>query len=124
MTAAPVAWFWVYVTAPSAESALAWGRVVVQEHLAACANVVPGVVSLYEWQGEFHEDAEVIVILKTRAASFERLRQRLVELHGYEVPCIVALPIVAGHAPYLQWLEERMPNVDVVKTEAPTTGEG
>jgi periplasmic divalent cation tolerance protein len=84
--------------------ALAFARTVVKEQLAACVNVLPGVQSVYRWQGAVHEDAEVLCVIKTTRARFTALRRRLAALHPYEVPELIALPIVDGSAPYLRWL--------------------
>ena len=96
----------VYITAPDVLTATAIARAVVEERLAACANVLPGATSIYSWQGEVHEDAEVIVFLKTRAELFERLQRRVTELHPYDVPCVLQLPITDGAPAYLAWIRE------------------
>ena len=93
-----------YVTAGSHDEALTIGRTVVQERLAACANVLDGVSSIYWWQGALEQAGEVVVILKTRAELVERLTARIRELHSYECPCVVALPIAAGNPEYLDWI--------------------
>jgi periplasmic divalent cation tolerance protein len=94
----------VLVTVPDPETALRLCRAAVEERLAACGSVVPGVTSLYRWEGEVKEDGEVLVILKTRAETLPKLLQRVAELHPYEVPEILALRVEAGHSPYLDWL--------------------
>ena len=95
----------VLMTAPSAEVAADIARALVGEGLAACENIVPGVRSIYRWQGEVCDDTEVLCVIKTRADRFEALRARAVALHPYEVPEIIAVPLVAGHAPYLAWID-------------------
>lgn len=94
----------VLVTAPDLETAEALGTALVEEGLAACANLVPGVVSLYRWEGAMQRDGEVLLVLKSTARAFEALRARVVELHPYDVPEVLALPVDAGHAPYLAWV--------------------
>ena len=94
----------VLSTFPSADKAAEIARVLVGEQLAACVNVVPGVRSIYRWQGAIHEDAEHLAVIKTTRARFDALAARLAGLHPYEVPEILALPIVGGAAPYLAWL--------------------
>jgi len=79
---------------------------VVGRRLAACASIVPAIVSIYRWQGKVERDEERLLILKTRAEQFEALREAIVALHPYEVPEVIALPLSAGHAPYLSWLDE------------------
>ncbi len=94
----------VLVTVPNAETADKLGEALVGERLAACVNVVGGVRSVYRWQGAVERDAELLCVCKTTRAAFERLRARIVELHPYEVPEVIALPIAAGNAPYLAWI--------------------
>ena len=93
-------------TAGTAEDAERIARALVERRLAACVNVVPGVVSIYRWKGAVEKDEERLLVIKTRAERLEALREALVELHPYEVPELVALPVEAGHAPYLAWLDE------------------
>ena len=95
-----------FSTVGKAEDAERIARVLVERRLAACVNVVPGVVSVYRWKGEVCRDEELLLVIKTRAERLEALREALVALHPYEVPELVALPIEAGHAPYLDWLDE------------------
>lgn len=97
----------VYLTAPDAEVAGRIGRTLVEEGLAACCNLVPGVRSIYRWEGELHEDAEVLLIVKTRAALVDALAARVVAVHPYTLPEVIALPVIAGLAPYLDWVRER-----------------
>lgn len=94
----------VYSTCPDAQTALAIGRVLVQERLAACANIVPGVTSVFRWDGEICEEAEVSMVLKTRRDLVDRLVARGSALHPYETPAFVAMPIVAGAPSYLDWV--------------------
>jgi periplasmic divalent cation tolerance protein len=96
--------FLCYATAGSRDEALAIGRTVVQERLAACANVLGGATSIYWWQGALEQAGEAVLILKTRAELVERLTARVKELHSYECPCVVALPIAAGNPAYLDWI--------------------
>jgi periplasmic divalent cation tolerance protein len=77
---------------------------LVGERLVACVNVVAGVTSIYRWNEAVQEDAEVLLVMKTRSSLFEPLEARIRELHPYEVPEIVALPVFAVSAPYLKWV--------------------
>lgn len=95
-----------FITFPDEETARRVARALVEERLAACVNLVPGVRSIYSWKGAVSEDAEILGVAKTTAARFEALRARVAALHPYEVPEVIALPIEAGHAPYLAWLRE------------------
>jgi periplasmic divalent cation tolerance protein len=93
-------------TVGTPEDAERIARALVERRLAACVNVVPGVVSVYRWRGAVCRDEERLLVIKTRAERLEALREALVELHPYEVPELVALPVEAGHAPYLACLDE------------------
>ena len=93
-----------YVTASSRDEALAIGRTIVEERLAAAANVLEGVASIYWWQGMLEQASEAVLILKTRAELIGRLTARVKELHSYACPCVVALSIVGGNADYLDWI--------------------
>lgn len=98
----------VLVTAPTAEKAAEIARAVVEEKLAACGNVLPGLRSIYRWKGEVQEDAEVLLLLKTQRKRFEDLRDRILALHPYEVPEVLALPVEAGSDAYLDWIARSM----------------
>jgi periplasmic divalent cation tolerance protein len=94
----------VYITMNSLDEARRIGRALVEERLAACVNLIGGMASIYRWQDAVEEAQEVVMIAKTRADLFDRLETRVKELHSYDCPCIVALPVSAGHAPYLEWI--------------------
>ena len=94
----------VLVTAPSPEVAAALARTLVEERLAACGNVLSEVRSIYRWEGQVREDAEALLVLKTTRARLEALRDRVLALHPYDVPEVLALPVEAGSAAYLSWL--------------------
>ena len=89
---------------PTADAAVEIARTLVEERLAACCNIVPAVRSIYRWQDKIEDDNEVLVLIKTRTEHFERLRARILELHPYEVPEVLALPVEAGYAAYLEWM--------------------
>ena len=96
----------VYMTAPDRTTARNLAETLVRERLAACANILDGVESFYWWQGELQRTEESVCILKTPAACYAALEQRAQELHPYEVPCIVALPVSRGHEPFRRWVDE------------------
>jgi periplasmic divalent cation tolerance protein len=96
----------VLVTAPSADKAAELARALVEEQLAACGNIVPGLRSIYRWEGKVHDEAEVLLILKTQGSLFEALRARILALHPYQVPEVLRLGIEAGHTPYLDWIRD------------------
>jgi len=81
---------------------------LVEERLAACVNIVPGVVSIYRWKGNVEQEPELMLVIKTLAERVEALKARLVQLHPYELPEVVVIPIGGGHAPYLAWIEEQV----------------
>ena len=96
----------VLITAGSEEEAVSIGRALVEERLAACANIVPRIRSIYRWEGKVQDDPEALMIVKTRADLFEPLKQRVLELHPYSVPEVISLKIEQGHEEYLAWLED------------------
>ncbi len=96
----------VLVTLAGADQARAMARILVDERLAACGSVLPGMTSVYRWEGKVEEDAEALLVLKTTAEGAEALVRRIPELHGYDVPEVLVLPVTAGHAPYLAWVRE------------------
>lgn len=97
-----------FSTCPDLAVAGRIARTLVEEGLAACVNRVPGVASTYRWQGSIHDDAEVLLLIKTTRGRFDALRARLVALHPYTVPELIALDIGDGHAPYLEWLQAQV----------------
>jgi periplasmic divalent cation tolerance protein len=94
----------VFVTCPNRRAAERIGRTLVEEHLAACANILQGLTSIYRWEGKVCRDPEVLVLLKTRRSCFPALARRVRELHPYSVPEIVALPVALGSPAYLAWV--------------------
>ena len=92
-------------TCPSAEEAEKIARHLVEARLAACVSILPGARSFYRWQGAIENAAECLLIIKTSRGRFDSLCAELERLHSYEVPEIVALPIVEGSANYLNWLD-------------------
>lgn len=98
---------WVVLTTwPDAERARAAASLVVQEGLAACGNLVPGVESIYRWKGTVETAQEILVIFKTTARCYPALEKRLRTLHPYEVPEIVAFPPNAGLPAYMDWVRD------------------
>jgi periplasmic divalent cation tolerance protein len=94
----------VYVTYPSAESAQAISRAVLEGRLAACANIFPAHRSLYWWEGSVQDAAEVAVIYKTSVSGFTALKEKILSLHPYECPCVAAWPVERGHSAFLEWV--------------------
>lgn len=83
-------------------------RSLVEEHLAACVSILPKVTSIYRFKGVIHEDDETLLFIKTNKTQWPRLKKRLPELHSYEVPEIILLPIESGYGPYLEWLNQEL----------------
>lgn len=95
----------VYVTAASEDEAERLARAAVGERLAACANIIPGMRSLYWWQGKIDEGRETVLVLKTESRHVAKLTRLVKALHSYTVPCVVALPIKGGNRDFLDWIE-------------------
>lgn len=97
----------VMVTAPSRTEGEAIAKTLIQEKLAACVSLMP-VNSIYTWQNEVHQQEEWQLLIKSDLTHFERLETRIQEIHSYEVPEIIALQVIAGSHPYLQWIAEQV----------------
>lgn len=94
----------IYLTAPSHDEAIALAQTLVGERLAACANVLGQITSVYWWDGKLNQEPEVALVLKTRTDLVEALTARVRELHSYDCPCVVALPISGGNPEFLRWI--------------------
>jgi len=97
-------------TCPDAPTAERIARELIGASLVACVNVVPGLRSIYRWNGAVQADEEVLMILKTPVDRLPEVRDRLVALHPYDVPEVIALPVTDGHHPYLQWVVDSTRN--------------
>lgn len=96
----------VFVTASSKEEAQKISLGLLDDKLVACVNIIDGISSLFWWQGKIDNAKEVLLVIKTRRALLNRLMDKVKSLHSYEVPEIIALPIVAGNKKYLDWIDE------------------
>lgn len=96
----------VLTTCPSAQTANSIAHALVEERLAACANILPPMQSVYRWRGGVESAQEQLVIVKIRAADYAEVQRRIRELHPYELPEIIAIPISTGLPAYLAWLED------------------
>lgn len=96
----------VYMTASDAQEAGRIGKMLVRRHLAACVNVLGEIRSFYRWNGEVQDDPEVAFIAKTEDDRLEALTQAVREAHSYDEPCIVAMPMVGGSVPFLNWIHD------------------
>jgi len=94
----------VLVSVPDLEVGRRLARALLDERLVACANLVPGVTSLYHWEGEVQEDDEVLLVMKTRSGLVPRLSERIPELHPYELPEVLALRVTDGLPAYCRWV--------------------
>ena len=100
----------VYVTTSTREEANQIGRTVVSEELAACANILGQISSIYTWQGKIMEELETAMFLKTRSSLITPLSTRITELHSYDCPCIIALDIVGGNSDFIDWIANETGN--------------
>ena len=101
----------VFITAGSMEEATNISRTLVEGRFPACCNIINPITSVYRWGGEVVEDPEVLIILKTRKSLLKKLIKRVTEIHSYELPEVISVPLGEGNPPYLKWLAEstRMP---------------
>lgn len=95
-----------YLTARDQAEAKRIGETLVKEKLAACANIIPSIESVYWWKGNMEEDKESLIILKTKKALAGKLIKRVKELHSYETPCVDIIPVTEGNKDYFKWIEE------------------
>jgi periplasmic divalent cation tolerance protein len=98
----------VLTTTDSLDLALRIASALVEQNEAACVNIVPGIRSIYRWEGKVCDDAELLLLIKSSADRFEAVRSRIRQLHTYEVPEVISLPIVAGDPSYIRWLNEQV----------------
>ena len=102
----------VLTTAANPEEARVLGRALVEEHLAACATLIPAVESIYRWKGNIESSSETMLLLKTGADQLAALETRLRQLHSYEVPEFLVLPFETGSRAYLDWMLESLARVE------------
>ena len=95
----------VLMTAANGEEAARLAYLLIGAHLAACVQILPEMESVYRWQGKVERQPEILLIAKTARSKFDELEREVRGLHSYETPEIIALPIVAGSSPYLDWLQ-------------------
>ncbi len=94
----------VLLTAPNGEEAVRLADMLIGAHLAACVQILPEMESVYRWEGKVERQPEILLLAKTTRSKFDELEKEVRALHSYETPEIIALPVVAGSAPYLEWL--------------------
>ena len=98
---------WIYMTAGSLEEARQIGRVLVEKKLAACVNLIEGICSLYQWNGEIQEDRETVMIAKTRHELVGELTRTVKSVHSYDCPCILELPVNGGNPEFFDWIRTK-----------------
>ena len=96
----------VFMTAPGMEEAEKLAGTIVEEKLAGCVNIIHGIRSIYSWKGKVEDDPEVLMIAKTRKDLFDSLKTRVMELHSYDVPEVISVPVLQGSDDYLNWLRD------------------
>ena len=96
----------IYSTTGSVEEARKIARILVEEKLVACVNIIPKIESIYRWQGNIEKDNECVLLAKTTDKNVDKAIQRIKKLHSYDVPDIVAIPITHGFKKYLDWVED------------------
>ena len=94
----------IYITAGTKDEARTIGKALVSNRLAACANIIDNMNSLYWWNGEIQDEREVIIVAKTKASLVPELIDKVKSIHSYECPCIVSLPILDGNPAFLDWI--------------------
>ena len=102
----------IYVTCASESEAEAIGGMLVEKRLAACVNILPGMRSLYWWQGKVERGEETVLVAKTRDDLVEALTEAVKAAHGYEVPCVVSLPITGGNPDFIAWIRDETAGAD------------
>ncbi len=95
----------IYVTTSDISESRKIARVLVQERLAACVNIVPAIESIYRWNGEIEEDSESLIFIKTRSDMVENVIKKVEEIHSYDTPCVLELSIERGSKKYFKWLD-------------------
>jgi periplasmic divalent cation tolerance protein len=103
----------VYTTYPSLTEAETAGRTLVERRLAACVNILPGMISHYRWEGLVERGEEVVMIIKTRAAAYEAVRAAVKEMHSYTTPAVLVIPLESVDPDYHAWIEAETEEADV-----------
>lgn len=98
----------VFMTAANGEEAARLADMLVGAHLAACVQILPEIESVYRWEGKIERQSEVLLLAKTTKSKFDDLEREVRALHSYDTPEIIAVPVTAGSAPYLQWLDDSL----------------
>ena len=94
----------LYITAPNREEAIAVARDLVNARVVACTNIIENATSIFWWQGRLEQESEVLIVAKTLGVHVEKVTARVKALHNYDVPCVVAVPIIGGNPDYIAWI--------------------
>jgi len=98
----------VYITTSRKEESKYIGKILVEEKLSACVNILPSIESIYLWKGEIEDDEESLLIVKTKRDNIDKIIKRVKEIHSYETPAILAIPIIEGSKDYLDYLDSEL----------------
>ena len=98
----------ILTTCPDDDSAEQLATALVEGRLAACVNIVPGIRSIYRWQGEIVKDGEVLLVIKSRSEHFAQLKEAILQRHPYELPEVIVVSVSDGHMPYLAWIDNQL----------------
>jgi periplasmic divalent cation tolerance protein len=104
----PTPYLIIFCTVPDSTTAKKIARILVKEKLAACCNILEGLNSIYSWENKIQDEAELLLIIKSRKELFPELEQQIKKLHPYVVPEIIAMPIINGNQEYLKWMEKNV----------------
>ena len=96
----------IYITCETTEEAENIGAIIVERRLAACVNILSGMQSMYWWEGKVEKSDEIVLIAKTRTTLVDELTEAVTAMHSYDVPCVVAMPIIGGNPQFLSWIRE------------------
>jgi periplasmic divalent cation tolerance protein len=99
---------WIYMTAGNMEEAVKVGKVLLEEKLAACINIIDNMRSMYVWKGKIQNEQEVVVIAKTTEEKIPALIETVKSVHSYECPCIIAIPVESGYLPFMEWVKQEV----------------
>jgi len=100
----------VFVTVPSLREASRISKAVLTSRLAACVNVIPGIQSMYQWKGKIVQEKEAMLVLKTTRLRYRKLEEKIKELHPYEAPEVIAIPLICGSSQYIEWVTREVAN--------------
>lgn len=100
----------VFVTVPGLREGSRISRAILTSRLAACVNVIPGIQSIYKWKGKIVQEKEAMLVLKTTRVLYRKLERKIRELHPYEVPEVIAIPLICGSSQYVEWVAREVAN--------------